>query len=179
MIKSFSIFLFIVATAAFSWYWTRPLLGDIDQMKAEIAVIEKALADSRELQQMRDLLFERYSSVPAGGLERISKLIPDDPETAKLLVEVENLGKVSGVIVKNLDIAETKTGPSLSADAEGPVYEKSLLTIKIAASYGSLKEFLSRLQKSLRLIDVTEITFSAAEKDFYEFTIKAQSYFKK
>ncbi len=182
MIKNFSALLFFLAAIALFWFWTRPYLDEIDGLKTNQSVLQKALEDSKELQKARDVLLEKYNSITTEDLERLSKIIPSDPQTTKILVQLENVAGREGVTVKNFNSTANQSAPrqpSSQTLESVPVPDISTLDMSIAASYESMKSFLGELQKSLRVIDIDNLNFSAAEKNFYEITIKALTYFKK
>ncbi len=181
MIKNVSTFLFFLAAIALFWFWTRPYLNEIDGLKVNQSLLQKALEDSKELQKVRDVLLEKYNSITTDDLSRLSKIVPSDSETTKILVQLENAAGKAGVTVKNLNSSVNQSTPQPPSQlaSSTPAPGISTLDIRISASYESMKSFLDELQTSLRVIDIDGLNFTAADKNFYEITIKALTYFKK
>ncbi len=170
-----------MAAIALFWFWTRPYLDEIDTLIVNRDVLQKALEDSKELQKARDVLVEKYNSITADDLKRLSKIVPKDSETTKLLVQLEDTASKAGVVIKNFNITANQRvfQSSTQLSSETPFPDTAFLDLSVAASYESMKFFLEELQKSLRVIDVDGLSFSSAEKNFYEITIKALTYSKR
>jgi hypothetical protein len=53
------------------------------------------------------------------------------------------------------------------------------LGFSVTASYKTFKNFLGDLERSLRIIDVKTLSFSAGDKDQYEYNLEINSYWLK
>ena len=53
------------------------------------------------------------------------------------------------------------------------------ISISVSGSYKNFISFLRRIEKSLRLIDVSGLSFSTGKDDFYDFSLEAVSYIQK
>jgi Tfp pilus assembly protein PilO len=186
MTKSLITILFIIAAVVLFWFWTKPNLDAIDKLRAETTAVNKALEDATELQKLRDRLLEDYNLISQDDLLRLSKFLPRDPEVPKLTVELENISKTTGVVIKNFNatrVVENTRAPLTVGGVESlpvaPKAEQIFLDVAVSAAYDGFVAFLEELQKSLRLMDVHLISFSAGEKNFYEFNIKATTYWLK
>jgi hypothetical protein len=176
MSKNIISLLFIVTAVAMFLVWTRPHLREIDSLKIRKDAFNQALADSRELQQLRDALLVKFNSIKTTDLEKFDKMILQAADPTKLMVAVDNMSKASNVILKDFgaeEISEEQAGKGVA-----PKYKKVQMGITLSASYENFLGFLGQLQKSLRLMDVDKITFNAADEDLYDFNLQAVSYFK-
>lgn len=196
MSKNFiSLLLLIVAVAVF-WVWSKPYFGEIDLLRVEKKAIEESLANSRELQELRDGLLQKYNLISLENSSRLSKLLPTSAEITKLMVELENIAQATGVRIKRINAIgiqqpsqpTSKAGSvsfAFQEQAENlllagvPPYQSAIVNMVFSTSYEGFRAFLEELQRSLRLMNVDDISFSAAEANLYEFTIKAEIYFKK
>lgn len=195
MMKNFIGILFISSAVALFWFWTKPLLNDIDGLAAKKGTIDKALADSRRMQEMRQSVLDKYNAVSEEELSRLSKMFPEKQIIANLILETENIAGNSGVVFKSFDSSkvevEEKTqsvakyeysGGETSFASTGKTqkpYTKVAFGVSVSASYENFLVFLKELEKSLHVIDVNSISFSSGDKNFYEFKIDADTYFKK
>lgn len=169
--------LFLIVAISVFWFWTRPLLAEIDVLKVEKDSFDQALARSRELQELRDEILDKFNSVSQDDLGRLSKMLPKDAETTKLLVQLSDMSDASGGVVLNfLDVQGMVSGVTTKGSELG--YQKADLRVNISAKYEDFLVFLTELQKSLRLIDVEQIDFFAGDENFYEFNINAKAYYK-
>lgn len=195
MMKNFISILFIVGAAVLFWFWTKPLLNDIDGLASKKETIDKALADSRQMQEMRQSILDKYNAISEEDLSRLSKMLPEKQIIANLILEVENVAKNSGTVFKSFDSSkvanEEKTQSAVKYEYSGgetssaasnktqKTYSKVAFGVSVSASYENFIVFLKELEKSLHMIDVNSISFSSGDKNFYEFKIDADTYFKK
>jgi len=169
-------FLFIAIAVAVFFVWTRPGLGEITELRAEKAAINDVLSDSRELQEIRDRLLTQYNSIPAADLTRLSNSLPDSAEETKLKVQVSKIAQSSGVLLESFQTKEIATKIGTASYKQ---YDEVDLQISFTASYEALISFLQTMEKSLRLMDINEISFSAGDENSYSVSLKAKAYFKK
>lgn len=195
MMKNFISILFIVGAVVLFWFWIKPLLNDTDALSAKKGAIDKALADSRQMQEMRQSILDKYNAVSEEDLSRLSKMLPEKQIIANLILEVENVAKNSGVLFKNFDsskvAAEEKTQSAVKYEYSGgetssavagkaqKPYSKVAFGVSVSAPYESFIVFLKEMENSLHMVDVNSISFSSGDKNFYEFKIDADTYFKK
>ncbi|MDO8555099.1 MAG: type 4a pilus biogenesis protein PilO [bacterium] len=195
MMKNFISILFIVGGVVLFWFWTKPLLNDIDGLVSKKETIDKALADSRQMQEMRQSILDKYNAISEEDLSRLSKMLPEKQIIANLILEVENVAKNSGTVFKNFDSSkvanEEKTQSAVKYEYAGgetssaannktqKMYSKVAFGVSVSASYENFIVFLKELENSLHMIDVNSISFSSGDKNFYEFKIDADTYFKK
>jgi len=183
MSKTIASLLFLAAAFSLFWFWTKPFLEEVDTLVLKKEAIDKALADSRQLQGLRDSLLEQYNAVSGEDLSKISKILPRDSEISKLTVELENIARSNGVVLKTVKPERVEQAAQSTrgiVDQEKTMKPQRIdWDIVVSSAYGGFLGFLGEMQKSLRLIDVDNITFSAKESNFYEFTIKAKTYWIK
>jgi Tfp pilus assembly protein PilO len=181
--------LFIAAAIGIFWLRVKPLLDEIIKLRNESAAYEQAIADSKDLQDKRDKLNESYNSISVLDSERLTKMIPSDPDIPKLMVEIENITKGAGLSLKAFDATRgAKKAPqsvNIMAGERAPVGVEQVtiiepgvvnLSLTMSSAYEGFLVFLNEIQQSLRLIDIKDIEFSAEEINFYEFKVNADAY---
>lgn len=170
--------LFLLVAVAVFWFWTRPLLADIDGLKAEKDSYDQALSKSRELEELRNSILDKFNSISGEDRSRLFKMLPSESEVTKMLVQISDMADASGGVVLNfLDVQDSGSGV-ISTTKEQVGYQEMSITINTSSKYEDFLVFLSELQKSLRLIDVERIDFFAGDENFYEFNISAVAYYK-
>lgn len=185
MTKVIIVFVFLLAAILIFGLWTMPLVGKIKDLRSQKSEVEGVLANSRQIQNRRDELIEKYNGIGAADLARLKKLLPAQTNDGGLIVQFDNLAKNRGLILKSLAITEKEESknkaPSFAAaettqKEQETVYQEAELNFKVAGFYQNLTAFLEDLEKSLRVMDVDSIAFSSGDKDVYEFNIKARTY---
>ncbi len=172
--------LFLITAVVLVWRMTIPYWNDIKTLSADKAVFDDALANSRELQSIRDDLLSKYNTISQSNIGWLNKMLPSqfDPDT--VIVMLENRIKAHGLLLKRVNVKEAEEAKNLSTAALGippPPYKTITFSASVSGPYSSFLAFLSDLEKSLRLIDVGSISFSSASTDVYEFNIEAKTYY--
>jgi hypothetical protein len=115
-----------------------------------------------------------YSNINQDSIDKIRKFLPNQPETESLIEKMEFVAKNNGVILNSLDIdsgqgePDPKTGiikPSAQSLDLPPGVGKAIITVNMSGvSYGVMKSLLSVLEKNLRLMDITNLTFAPGDQ---------------
>lgn len=158
----------LAATAAVLFLWGRTLWTDIQTLRIESDAHESVLARLNVLRKTRDNLLASYNSIPADDLKRIKNFLPQNANSGLFVVQMSNAAGASGLLLKNINIS-----PPDEKTAE------TKISLSLAGGYRNFLGFLQGLEKSLRLIDVTELSFSAGRDNFFDFNLEAKSYTQK
>lgn len=115
-----------------------------------------------------------YGNINQDSINKIRKFLPAKPETESLIEKMEFVAKNNGVILNSLDVEsgqgrpDEKTGeimpPPPSADLPAGVGVVKITMNMTGASYGVLKNLITVLEKSLRLMDITNLTFNPGDE---------------
>ena len=179
MFKNILAIIFIAAAVGIFVSFARPVWEDASKLGDEKATLENVQAEFQRLRKVRDDLMAKYNSIPPEDLGKLTELLPPAPASGALLVNLENLTKLSGILLKRLDVKEKQAVfAGLAAPPPGP-YEELPFEITVSGSYEGFRAFLSSLEQNLRLLDVEEISFTASEAATYEFVIRASAYWQK
>lgn len=158
----------LIAAVATVFLWGRLLWSDVQSLAAEKDAYESVLARLNSLRKTRDTLLSSYNSIPAEDLRRIKNFLPENVNSGPLIVQISNLAGSSGLLLKNINIS--------------PVEEKTAeitISLSLSGGYGDFIGFLKNVEKSLRLIDVFQLSFSAGRDNFYDFNLEAKTYIQK
>src|SRR3989344_3828924 len=178
MFKNILAIIFIAAAVGIFVSFARPVWEDASKLGDEKATLENVQAEFQRLRKVRHDLIAKYNSIPPEDLGKLTELLPTAPASGALLVNLENLTKLSGVLLKRVDVKE-KQAVFAGLAAPPPPYEELPFEITVSGSYEGFRAFLSSLEQNLRLLDVQEISFTASEAATYEFVIRASAYWQK
>ena len=149
------IVIFVISLGIFFGYTDPTYSKIVEQKKLEAEYVE-ALSKSRELQDIRESLLAEYNAFKPEDITRLEKLLPDNIDNVRLIMEIDALAKDHGLTVKNLSVREdAKADPN--SKVVGPdtmEYSSVTLDFLVPASYEDFQVFLADLEKSLRLVDV-------------------------
>lgn len=174
---------------------TDTLKPGIKMLKEEISKYDQAIDKSEELVRERQRLLAVSNSMDQGDREDLERLLPDSIDNIRLLIDIDSIALRYGLVLKNLRFTGDGTNKAGGPAAKGGASEaagggKQGITIggnetvgvvafgfSVSARYDTFKEFLRDLEKSLRLLDVTDLAIKTSpDKDFYDFDVTIKTY---
>lgn len=164
--------------------------GGIKALNEKKAELTNALVKAGELRQKVEDLERNYNSFSDDQLTRLAKLLPDNVDNVQLIIDTNNIAalhgmRIKGIKVKTEEEKSAKNGGDAATRAKaitrGNIPQQSTITLgfNVSGSYGEFLNFLSDLQQSLRVVDMSSLTFSAADKDFYTYNVELKTYWLK
>ena len=148
----------------------------IDGKETELRYIESYFSDLERLSQK---LKEHESQ-----LSKIDFALPSDSSLSllSLINFLQTANSQNGLVFKKLS-SFSITSPKIAAKAPVSIQPQPLSKIKeihlgfeVSGSYSALKNFLETLEKSARLIEVENISFSFEEGKIFSFNLKIKTY---
>ena len=182
--KSLFTIIFLLAAVGLIIWIAFPLWTEIQKLRGESAEVSQTLAKLKDLQALRDGLLETYKTIPQSKLGMLEELLPQKPDSGRLLVALENITKERGIRLRRIEFS--KADSAQAAALQGQILKKEAerhnslpYSFTVSATYESFRSLLSALEKNLRVIDVTDISFTGGQSSLFEFTLKAKSYYQK
>ncbi len=188
-----SIFLLIASVGIFLGY-VNPTYGGVtgatvleDKSIAELKVQRDEYADAlektREIEQVRTGLLEKYNHIPLEDRERLERLLPDHIDSVRFIIEVNNVASKYGMTLKNIGLTDSdasKKGITVTtAGTIGPQeqhFKPVGLKFNVSGSYDNFRAFLKDLELNLRLVDVVAVTFNAGKEDLPDYSVTVSTY---
>lgn len=177
--KSIMSIIFLGAAAILFFTWTQPIFDDVKSLYYKEQTLNTMLANFTEFQTKRDNVLSNYNAINKDDLARLNKFLPSMANAVDLVVEIEDITKASGLILKDIDVKKPEDIQKSSFEEQKTGVGKILVTMKVVGPYKSFVSFLENLEKNLRLIEIEKITFIAGNADSYEYNITADTYWKK
>ncbi len=167
LIPSILIILSVISFVVF----TDPTYKDIKELKAEASSYNLALDNARSLQETRDELAMKYNSFDPDDIDRVEKLLPDNVDNIRLIIEIEKIAAKYGMILKQVkydtfDADDESTG-SLKTETKSNAlmsnkeYGEFELQFSTEGDYTKFLSFLRDIEQSLRVVDITDVGFSS------------------
>jgi len=128
--------------------------------KAELAEEEQYFA---KLSQTEEDL-SQYKA----NLAKIDSALPNDPSLASLFNFLQQVSSQTGLVLKGIS-------PPLVDTSETSSLKEIHLNLQLTGSYSSFKSFVASLEKSARLVEIENISFtSPKEGDVFTFNLRIQ-----
>lgn len=94
-----------------------------------------------------------------------------------MIIDINGIAAKRGMTIRGIKI---QSGTATKQGAIGPdnnPYGSISLSFSVTAPYDTFKGFLRDLETSLRIVDVTSISFAATEKgDIYDYGVTMRTY---
>jgi Tfp pilus assembly protein PilO len=152
------IFLTLVAVSLFGIFAIRPTMITIGKLLQEIKLKEVTLATMNkkiaDLNTAKDLYTKESEKI-----KLIEEAIPNSPEPDLLALQIEELAKTDGVVVKNLGIENIKMVGAPSLEDDG----KLSLTLNLSGGYSSLIKFAKDVEDLRRPIMYDGLSISSIQ----------------
>ena len=178
---AFPIILILLSVGLFFGF-IDPTYNEIQIILQEETRFDQALDKSKELQEVRDRLLSRYNTFSTNDLDRLTKLLPDNVDNVRLVLDIDNIASVYVIRIKNVAISKTDDRQASVIGPDKKPYEQVLLSFSVTSAYESLIQFIKDIEKSLRIVDVTEISLipsKTGESNLYEYNIGIKTYWLK
>jgi hypothetical protein len=190
MFQRFFAVLLLVASVALFFMYVNPTYSTVKELQIKEEELNDALGKAKELQAVRDSLLSKYNTFSKEDQLRLEKLLPDHIDNVRLVIDIEEIAKRHNLTVSGLNIASTDTptsdgsinergvssGRGALGSAHGGLVGEVTFSFSVSTSYEVFLQFLRDLENSLRLIDVTALSFVSANENFYEFDISIKTY---
>lgn len=198
------IVLIAIAISLF-FVFTNPLYNDVSLLRAEVASYNEALDNSKALENERDKLTAKYNAIDPNNLTKIEKLLPQNVDNIRLILEIEQIAKPYGMVLKDVKYnTDEKDGTTQAGGGDAVIQPGRLpkdvsknygafdLEFSITGTYNDFVNFTKDLENNLRIVDVVSVTFTSDSlnvssdpskkvvgPDVYKYNIKIRTYWLK
>lgn len=150
----FPIFLFIASPTIIFWILL-PIYNDI---KLTVELKEKNeinLSDRIKLTTNLENLTKQYNQ-RLTDINSFNQVIPEGQKIPELLVNLEALASENGLTFSSVNFTPK--------DLKAPGVKTLILAVRVKGSYPAFKNYLSAMEKSLRIFDVISISFGGISR---------------
>jgi hypothetical protein len=191
--------LFVILAIALFFIVVNPLLGDVSQLKTDVATYNTALDNSTSLQKTQDALIEKYKNISQEDKDRLEHFLPNTINNIKLILEIEQMANLHNMQIKDIkfdtqqqksttDVNTIGDTSTLSSDTKSVPYGTFPIEFTTDGDYSTFILFLKDIEHNLRLIDVQSVSFSVpdatlktpgVDPNIYSYTLKVETYWLK
>ena len=177
---------------------TEPLYQGISLKRQQIAAYDEALNNSKALEAERDKLTQKYNSFDPNNLSRLEKLLPDNVDNIRLILEIEKIASPYGmalkdvkydVVSKNSAVSQTQIAGVIQPGGNNGNKNYSVWNLEFStqATYNNFLSFVKDLEDNLRIVDIASIQFSSNTSlglsptlsEAYKYNFKIKTYWLK
>lgn len=177
MKKPVNLILIAVAIGVF-YTFTSPQWGEVQGLKASAAEYGNALENIESIIENRDKLLEKYNALPKTEIDRLAKVLPNEAGAVGLAVDLDGMASRYGIVLKDLDVGgeSDRDARTIALPENAKAYEKVVVNFSFISNYPNFISFLADLEKSLRIMDVTSVSFNTSPTGVYDHKLTVETY---
>lgn len=169
----------IVVSGGLFYFAINPKYQEIKTQKEEVKSLQDTLAQSQDVLARRSDLADDFKTFKPDDLDALEKLLPDHVDNVQLVLDLNGIASKHGMKLKKIKIDEESNTASKNINPTKKAYGSILVSFQVTSSYGSFVEFLKEAEQSLRIVDVTNLSFKAAQNNSYDFSVTIKTYWLK
>ncbi len=174
-------------SVAIFFIFINPSYNKIVALREQVASYDEALNNSKALESERDKLTQKYNSFAPENLTKLQKLLPDNVDNIRLILEIEKVASPYGMTLKDVkyettreeDAAKKEPG-TISRGDTALVIKKDYgtwnLQFSTTGTYINFLNFIKDLENNLRIVDISTIQFSSNVGTGLSVTSNSESY---
>lgn len=181
--------------------FTNPIYNDVSALNTEIVSYNEALDNSKMFENERDKLTSKYNLINPENLNKLNKLLPDNVDNIRLILEIEQIALPYGMTLKDVKYNVENTNTTTTEANEtvirgGSDIEKSKdyqafdLEFSVSGTYDNFISFTRDIESNLRIVDISSIVFSSNKEsakdniktsshEIYTYDFKIKTYYLK
>ncbi len=163
-------------------FFVRPQYAEVLSIQSEIDEYQKAITQYTEFTNKLEAKIAAKESRSALQNEQLDQLVPNEIDDAQALVDLEALAQRHNLLFGNTDVStgdtelQRKTDPAVAEDEGSDELRTADITFGVIGTYEQFKSFLTDVEKSLSLYEVTQISFDTTESSFQQFEVTVRVY---
>ena len=176
----------IALSVGIFYFYIDPQYNKIQALQAEQTRYNEAVETARKLETLRNSLVDQYNGFSKADLRRLENFLPQSVDDVRLVLDVDSIAEEHQISISDISIGtEEKDQNSrtrdISIEDETKPYNELALSFSFDATYSQFLSFIEDLESSLRVIDITEMSFGINEEggNVYTFTISMKTYWVK
>lgn len=163
----------IIAALGLFFSYVNPRYQEIKGLQAQVAAYDNALNNAKQLEETKAQLLATYNDIPQDNIEKLNKLLPDNVDNIRLILEIESIGAKYGMGIKDVQFNADATKKNQAASPieastdqtqlENKDYGVFDMSFSSDGTYPNFVLFMKDLEKSLRLVDVKGVDFASSD----------------
>jgi len=149
----------------------------ISALESELAKYQDVAKSSVSIVAERDNLVQKKNTISDADQMRLERMLPSNIDNIRLIIEITQIAQGRNLVAKNITIGDTTSAADTVAPGQtANQYGTLKLSFTVNASYPAFISFLQDLENNLRLVDISNITFSSNDTGFYDFNVTLKTY---
>ncbi len=177
-------------------FFTNGQYQTLRSLQVKQVSLNEALDNAKQYKILGSDLTTKYQSIDQTQVSRLKTLVPDSVETVRLIKDMSEIIAISGMTLKKVDYNPEQVTKKVDTTIGTPVstnpvdmlpYGSYIIRFTMTGTYQNFVTFLQAVERSLRMLDVTNVAFGTPPEksdgktptDIYEYTVTVQTYWLK
>jgi Tfp pilus assembly protein PilO len=148
-------------------------------LREESKKYDDILRTSTQIISQRDVLVAKKNTITEADKARLERMLPSNIDNIRLIIEISKIAEGRNLVAKNISVGDMTKTSTETIGSSNSSYGTLTLKFTVNASYGNFINFLKDLENNLRLVDITDISFTATDTNFYDFNVSLNTYWLK
>ncbi len=165
----------LIASIGLFFTFISPQYKAMADLRNQSAQYDDAIDRAKKVVAKRDDLVAAQNSFSQDDINHLVKFLPDSIDTIQLIIDTNSLATASGAVIQGIKV--TQDDPK--ANPTSPV-ASAQLSFSVKMTYDQLQQLLQSFEHSLRLTDISSITFTPTDDgSAYTFNVTVRTYWLK
>lgn len=162
----YPILFLILAGFGFFWY-LQPTYADIQELRGRISDYDETLSQVDQLQTELNEELEKRDGITNDQIDRLDQLLPETVDTVRFLIELDQIAAQHGMSVDEVSFsgAPSRFGGSGGNEGGATNYNSLEASFSVSGSYADVQNFMRDIERSSRLLDITNFSLAATTND--------------
>jgi Tfp pilus assembly protein PilO len=162
----YPILFLILAGFGFFWY-LQPTYADIQELQGRIGDYDETLSQVDQLQTELNEELEKRDGITNDQIDRLDQILPETVDTVRFLIELDQIAAQHGMSVDEVSFsgAPSRFGGSGGNEGGSAGYNSLEASFSVSGSYADVQNFMRDIERSSRLLDITNFSLAATTND--------------
>jgi len=176
MLRTLTPILFFLSALALFFGYTDPAYQSTLGIRSKIADYESAISNSDAVRIKRDSLRDARNAIDPTNLDQLQKLLPDSVDNVRLILDISSIAAKHGLTLRSVKFGQAVTE---SSAGDGASLGSIPVGFSVSASYDNFLSFLTDLESSLRLVEITNLSLKTTTPTAYDYDLTLKTFWLK
>ena len=188
MNRNITALILLVLAGGIYFTYTSGQITALNAIQAENNQYSSAIDNAQKLIKLRDSVLNQYNAISDEDKARLDEIVPNTIDNIRLMIDISGIAARHGITATGITTsADTNTpssgaasqpAPGVSNSGASAVNGLSTVTVSfdVTTTYANFISFLQDIERSLRILDVTNITLSTSASGVYTYGVTLDTY---
>ncbi len=171
-------FILFAATIFIYAVLLEPAYVEVNKLRGELFSERQVLEEQRTIVEKVKMALQQYQDLSKIA-DTISLVLPGKEAYPTLMNQLDTIAKSAGIFLDSVNLNTLAVFEAGTAAKKSPLPTTLQLTMNLIGPYSSFKEFLSKIETNVRLIDVVRFSVApTAVGQNYSYSLVAHTYYQ-